>query len=136
MSDYAIEVSEEQASILRDALDLYSRVLMLQLDAVATTIQWSKTKVPTSDLINYLNSIRDVNKQTTMGEWGSWGIMSTEVDDKARIACDIMQVVRYKLAWDRAGKDPLVDKRPSILVNFDEPYQMSKKEPLAKITKI
>ncbi len=61
-----------------------------------------------------------------------YGIYNKQTGENAKIAYDIIQVVRQQLAWNRIGKDPSVDKRvwPNMLaVSYDDPMQVSA-EPL------
>ena len=67
-----------------------------------------------------------------------YSLHSVEVSEKARIAYDLIQVIRQRLAWDKIGKDPDKDQRnwPDMMgLCYDQPIRVST-EPLAKMEKV
>lgn len=73
------------------------------------------------------------------GHFSSLGIAHHKTGREAKIAWDIHQVVRHRLAWDRAVKKGVVEspdsprKWPEMIgACYDEPLQVAQ-EPLAKI---
>ena len=71
-----LELTEEQLSLVQEALDFYSRIGI---------VQFCLTQ-PRHMLIT----------DPLMPEHGSWGIYNSEVDDSCRIAFDIIQVIRHE----------------------------------------
>lgn len=55
-----------------------------------------------------------------------WSILAHEISDDYRVASDIHQVVRHRLAWDRNPKG-------DFTVNFDEPIRSSQRVGLVGI---
>lgn len=52
--------------------------------------------------------------------------------DEGQLAWDLYQVIRHRLAWDRAGNPPVRDWKTMMTVDFDEPLKIGP-EPLAGI---
>jgi hypothetical protein len=131
MNAYDLRITDKQASLLVDALDLYSRVLMGQLEEVASLHKWKHCMGPDFD-IERIHKLEDSLRglKTLLGHPpnGSAGIGSREVHDDARKAYDMQQVIRYISSWAGEGKDPEQDERnwnKMSGVNFDEPRKTS-----------
>jgi hypothetical protein len=56
----------------------------------------------------------------------SYGIHSEKVSDNARVAFDLIQVIRNKIAW-------INNPKGDFFVDFDTPYKTSKEEDLATV---
>jgi hypothetical protein len=133
MSDhkYTIHLTERQARVIVDALDLFSRIGMGQLKEVAYVLRQNPLPSYDPDLeirTNLLFKIRDkldILARYWMKGPGYYGITSKSISDKFRIAWDIQQVVRHRLAWDRNPKG-------DITIDFDNPMKTSE-EDLPKI---
>ena len=76
------------------------------------------------------------------GYQSSLGIHNDDVRPTPRIAWDLYQVIRHRLAWDKAVAEGVVDspdaprKWPAMLgVHYDEPMKSSA-EPLAEIRRV
>jgi hypothetical protein len=133
MSDhkYTLHLTERQARVIVDALDLFSRIGMGQLKEVAYVLR--QNPLPSSDpdleaRTTLLSEIRD--KLDTLSRYwmkgpGFYGITSKSISDRFRIAFDIQQVIRHRLAWDR-------NPQGDITVDFDNPTKTSE-EDLPKI---
>jgi len=125
--EVTLRLTEKQATVITTALDLYSRVLMGQVENVEEVLRWtypklSMEKLQTARLL--LNSVKEVL-------WGfpanaNHGIHNPEVHDKARQAYDLLQVVRNGVT--RAKKP-----EGGIQICYDEPRQTSTEELLATI---
>jgi hypothetical protein len=130
IKQYNLELNEEHVAIINSALDLFSRVLMGQLDEVEATLRWHDS---THDFAKF-EELRHILKRAkaTLGHPsnGSYGIHQPEVHDRARQAYDIQQVLRYVDAWAREGKNPKTDIRTSDMmqVSYDEPSKSSHKK--------
>ena len=71
---------------------------------------------------------------------GQWyhALHPKKVPEQARIAYDLIQVIRHRLAWDKIGKDPNKDQRewPEMMgLCYDQPFRVSEQH-LAKIEKV
>ncbi len=138
---YSITVSDHQVDVLLVALDTLSRLLTGQLTIVGDTLAHSETKFPldlspegrscannhgASDELRHCieTGFRELQKHI-MGRahTSGYGIQQDQVDERARAAYDMYQALRYKASWARAGATPGIDRRPSILVAFDEPMR-------------
>lgn len=122
---YTLTMSAEQASVIIRALDLYSRIGIGQFEEVARVYETSRdlSFMQEEDLKTCL-----INAKVAAGhpKNGSFGIHNIVVSDKFRVAWDLQQVVRHRMAYDtRPEGNPMN-------VHFDTPYQCSK-EPLATI---
>jgi hypothetical protein len=127
---YHLHMNEKQAQIIIHALDLYSRIGMGQLEEVVTILR-QNINGSNKDTLGKLEEVGRLIREASsywMGGAGSYyGINSEQISDSFRIAWDLQQVVRYRLAWDR-------NPEGGIQVIFDDPIQTSK-EPFALITK-
>lgn len=128
---YALTITEEQAKTLVNAIDLYQRIGMGQLDEVKFIA------VPSpGHKLNFveLDQTIAILKMQLLG-WPNIGtshsIMSNVLPDKFRVAWDIQQVIRYRIEHD--GLKP--GEKPGCYVPFDKPRQTSK-EPLPEIEKV
>lgn len=124
---YQLTVSGEQADLINRALEFYERVGGLGQFEVAVEPWLFRCDA------NKLEAARRALDQvklhlTGFGYGASYGIYSPEVPDEHRVAYDLQQVIRYRLAWDRTPEGGLG-------VWFSEPYQTSQ-VPLAKIEQI
>lgn len=121
---YQLFITESQAQILVDALDLYSRIGAGQLEEIAHVL-----RINPGTQHEKVAAVEELAKEASncwMGRAGGHhGISSEKVHDAFRVAWDLQQVIRHRLAWDRNPKG-------GIQVNFDEPLKSSK-EPLATI---
>ena len=134
--EYEIELTEKQTQIIQEALNLYFRLHLGQWQELANMVR-------TGWYFRHKNG-----KETSMPLWGaveklidtliwivfgfrpgeSWGIRNKNVPDSARIACDIHDVIRHQLWYDRTtGQGHGVDS--------DEPYSISG-DPLPTIRRV
>lgn len=126
MIKYTLTVTEDQARIIHDALDLYTRIGIGQFENVLEVYDRGCRLKP-----EQRHAIREslLCAKTAAGHPrnGSWGIHHVKVADRFRSAYDIQQVVRHQIAWDHNPKG-------GIQVQFDRPQQTSD-SPLPTITK-
>lgn len=143
MKTIQMEMTLNQANIIVNALDLYSRMYMGQFSSLYSFLRMNE--VAGRDLID-----RDFHEKMdaydeaevhlkkfaeTLGFSynGSWGILSKEIHNEAREAFDIQQVLRQVESWTRKGKELGKDERDwteMMGVNFDDPMFCSGKEPV------
>lgn len=112
-----LEINEEYINLLISILDFYSRIVIGQFAEIlySCIFGWDSSivlNIKREKIQKILNSIK--HKLSI----GSFGIYSKEVSEEAKIAYDIQQVIRYRLAWDNNPKG-------GITVNFDEPMRCS-----------
>lgn len=146
-----IELSDEQAAVLVEALDLYSRCLIGQLEEVGQVALLYNVNMLDSEVRNstysdnpqhcvahkpdkkawdnhhdFSDAIRKL-KYSLLGinGNGSYGIHSDCVHDNARVAYDVLQVVRNYLAWKNYKGDCVMG---TIGVSFDTPTRTSKQQ--------
>lgn len=127
---YNLTVTKGQAQILKDALDLYSRVGMGQMEEMLFVAVRSVRSFKI-DVVKYIKAQEDLKRvrTTLMGRPHTYKpILSYDVDDRFRVAYDLLQVIRHRLAWDQ-------NPEGGITVNFDQPWKTSSEEPLATIAK-
>jgi len=128
---YHLAMTERQAQVLVNALDLYSRIGMGQLAEVAHVLRMNVIGNP-SGTVEALDSVERLTREAASrwmgGSGGYYGIASEKISDVFRVAWDLQQVIRYRLAWDRKPEG-------GIQVHFDDPMKTSE-EPLAVIKKV
>lgn len=146
-----IDINDEQAYVIVEALDLFSRVLIGQSEEAGSVMNKYSVNMLDSEVVgavgkqytqhkpnkkaydehhDFTDAIRSL-KYSLLGihSNGSYGIHSGVVHDNARVAYDIQQVLRNHLAWKNYSGDSVMG---TIGVSFDTPYQTSKL-PLPKI---
>ncbi len=130
---YNLAVSERQAQLVENAMDLYARLLLgdtgvIEVLASAGYIR-HKQHGRNHDLDAIVRVCDELRKVTTGHEEGeSFGLFNAKVHDSARVAWDVAKVVRHRLAWDRNPAGGAGER-------FDSPCQTSLVEPLCKISK-
>lgn len=127
---YLLEVSARQARTIVQAMDLMARVGMGDIGEVMQYVpepshhpRYSDEDIKARD---YARSLLREAQKNLLGMWHHYGLTNREVCEAARIAWDIKQVVRHKLAWDR-------DPNGGITVDFNEPLRTSLEEEFPKI---
>lgn len=105
MSLYQLTLTETQLVVVQQALDMYFRVGMGQINEVAEHL------VPPEQDINVRcdrrDAAREFLRQAKLAAMPDlpvnayYGIYSQQIDESNRIACDIHDVIRYCLAWQR-----------------------------------
>lgn len=144
-------INDEQAYVIVEALDLFSRILIGQAEEVGSVMNKYSVNMLDSELVgsvgnqytqhkpdkhaydahhDFSDAISSL-KHSLLGihSNGSYGIHCEVVHDNARVAYDVQQVLRNWLAWKHYKGDSVVG---TIGVSFDKPYQTSKL-PLPKI---
>ena len=125
--NYTVSLTEKQCRVLETALDFYYRIGMGQIERILHVAVPAPGFKPQADTVD-----RDIAmlKMDFLG-WSHIGtahsIGSPELPDEYRVACDIHDVIRQRLAVDglNAGEK-------GFGVAFDPIWQRGK-EPLAKI---
>lgn len=126
--NYTLKLTENQCRVVQSALDLYYRIGMGQIDEIRHFAVSAPGFKPN---LNEVDESLAVLKMALLG-WKHLGtahsIRSTELPDEMRVACDIHDVIRQRLAFD--GLKP--GDKPGFGVAFD-PVRKKGKEPLARI---
>lgn len=134
---YNLKISKKQAEIISKALDFYSRIGCGQMSEVLwhpsvakkmwvkdsnnlTENQWNNKVIS-----QLLDNIKKIIWGYEPNEHG--GITMAEEDDK--IAYDLHQVIRHKLAWEETPEG-------GITVDFHKPMKYSEEEELCEVKNI
>lgn len=136
MSNYNLKIDEKQAHVLIKALDLYSRIKCGQIKEVGHVLRWAicagERTAPDTANMELADQLLDKVQMLYFPELplpgASYGIREAPGTDE-KIAYDIQQVVRHRLAWD--GVKP--GEKPQGVWGY-EPWATSQ-HPLAKIEK-
>jgi len=112
------------------SLDMYSRMGMGQLWVIESELRVSgffggKKRSPkyedVTQLVNRLTSVLYGFPYPNM----AYGIHGREVPTECKLAYDIQQVVRHRLAWDSVGNPPARDWSKMMGCSFDNPTNIS-----------
>jgi hypothetical protein len=123
-------ISEKQIRVLSDALEMYTRLGLLQFDhLVDHMFNWSKSKdfsdafMENRDVIEYhCREIRNLlaSKDEEMSKYdknGNWslGIGSDKTSDKSKIAYEIEKDITIVVKNDKRGRLSLTSETPTIV---------------------
>ena len=117
------EINEKTGKTLIDALDIITRVPLGQFWSM---IEAYRFVLPLNDVRALLDEAGSL--MTGLNKNSNWGIFNDLVTNDARIAYDILRVIRHRLAWDRKPEG-------DFTVDFDQPFSASK-HPLPIIKKV
>lgn len=121
---YNLTLTEEQAGVLTDALDLFVRIGIGQFEVVVEVYD------PCGETRHNIKALLLAAKEHAgLPRNGGPGIHNSKVPDRFRAAFDLKQVVRNRVAWDKNPKG-------GIQVQFDEPNRTSELTPLATIAEV
>jgi hypothetical protein len=124
MKNYTLNLNERQAQVVAAALDLYARIGIGQFEEVLQVYDpGAKLDIKTRGRIG--SGLRIAKEEAGNPANGSHSIVNPVVEDQFRVAYDVRQVIRHKLALDRKPEG-------GMGVDFDTPHQTGK-EPLAAI---
>lgn len=124
MRKYNLEITEKQAKIIIQSLDFFSRMGCGQWNEIFYHPSIGFSKEPNINEIARNNI--NFTKNLIMGLGKNEFIGIFESDECNKIAWDILQVIRHRIAWDN-------EPRGGIQVIFDTPFKSSKQEKLSKI---
>jgi len=122
--EYQISGTEEHIDVIMRALDIFSRVGTAQFEEVLKHPQWDdKRFTGRSDYIFDYNACKELlcvikKNLTGLSANASYGIGALEVDERSKIAYDLLQVIRHRLAWDKHPKG-------GMQVDFNKPLQIA-----------
>jgi hypothetical protein len=130
--DYTLTINKEQARIICEALEVYSRLKHGQIHELRELFRdrWCAPNSPfnwsTEPLLDGLKALifPELVKNSYHG-------VGSKVYPESTVAWDIMQVLRHKLAWDRLKAEGK-DKPEHYGVQYNPPMRFGS-EPLAQI---
>jgi hypothetical protein len=125
---YTLVMTEKQANIIKDALDVFSRLQMGQGWVIDDIFHQGYEK---SRMIDHM--FKSVYFPS-LEENAYHGIHSKEISNDARVAYDMIQVIRHRIFWDN---HPDEDKH-SWCVSSHKPMKssMDNKEDMIKIERV
>ena len=126
-----IEIDEVHSRIIMDALDVYARVKIGQVDRIEDLFYDTKPTVDFQDVREGLVALKKIVFKD-MSQSASYGIGSTETPESAKIAYEIKKTIEHRVSWDKAGNPSKRDWKTMIGVNFDTPMKHSQ-HPMPKI---
>lgn len=128
---YKITVTDEQAAVIRNALEFYARMGMGQFTEILhLTYRKDVSSADRQDARELLDRVHKLLTKLPANAYN--GILQDEVDDFFRVAWEVMQTIRHRLAWDECPEGNFQ------YVRFDAPYKMSKdnNDPLPTIERV
>lgn len=131
---YQITVTSQQAGVLVLACDAFLR---LRLGQVHTCLQehlpWSGNFIERRNtaLREAVQSLSPYLRDNINGYSSSYGVTSPNLCKHAKVAADIHEVIRHRMAWDSLPEG----EQPGPFVHYDSPMHWGE-EPLAIITQI
>lgn len=114
---YTLTMSEEQAQIAVRALDLYTRIGIGQFEEILRVYD-PLCEVFDAQRTSVRGSMDEIKAQAGHPPNGSHGIHNDKVRDEFRVAYDIQQVIRNRIAFDR-------NPEGGMQVDFDTPRAIS-----------
>jgi len=119
LSQYQLKISEQQAEIISAALELYARLLCGQAWPIAELFIGKPNYLDLRQIMENLSLIPELPPGS------SHSICAPITPEKSKIAYDLHQVIRHRLAWDKNPKG-------GMEVWYDDPMNTAGK-PLAEI---
>lgn len=123
--NYKLVVTEKQVGVISRACELFSRIQMGQLNAVAFQALMG-TVEDTERFCKLRDGLEELQPLVWGFRHGGPGIFSDKLPDEARIAWDVNQTLRRMLAYRR-------NPEGGWTVDFDTPMKSSRTEPLPEI---
>ncbi len=136
MRTYSLQITEAHARTIMRALDFYMRIGLLQFDEMVDVFphleKVADARGTFSDRWDLKRAIKStLNRFLAPEDFGpgtNYSIINPDIPDDIRVAADIHDVIRNRLAWDR-------EPQGGFQRDFDKPSQRSA-QPLAKIEEI
>ncbi|WCK57101.1 hypothetical protein PP175_28340 (plasmid) [Aneurinibacillus sp. Ricciae_BoGa-3] len=123
-----MEMSERQAKIMIEALDLLSRIGTGQVDAIEQML----FKMGIMPDMQKRNEAEDALKQLKSAYFpalqgnASYGIFNEQTPDESKVSWDMIQVARNKIAWHKNPKG-------GFTVDFNTPMPSTNTEELIRV---
>lgn len=140
---YTLTVTAKQAAVISQACELLTRLSLGQWhefirhmpgDAFCHSIELEDELRPIME--EWLACHPIGKNEVVIDGWRSnLGIGSPDVSSEAKVAFDLHQVIRHRLAWDKAVADGITDGQTRdwsrmMIVDYDDPMRYGT-EPLA-----
>ena len=134
--DYNLKINEAQAQVLTDALEIYARLGMGQIYEILEHPDLRKQR--DAFVIDYCRALCENLRGAIFGLpiGNYYSISNREISDTNRVAYDLVQVIRHRLVWDRAGNPPERDHKTMFGPIYDEPMHFSEEQPLPSIDRL
>lgn len=137
---YTIKLNKSQLETLVSATEVFCRLGIGQFVFALDWLPFVKgNHISHDDQLYFSERLAPLMVHQIDGYRSSLGIYGEETPEFAKIAWDLYQVFRHRLAWERAVEKGIVDsinatrKWPEMIgIDYDEPLHASK-EPLASI---
>lgn len=121
-----LEMSEDQAYVIQDALDFYSRIMMGQFDNIASLFSIRLAKnVNREEETKLIEALKNLY-YPELHRSAYYGIFHSDTPEDAKISWDLIQVLRYDISWYKYPEG-------GHTVNFHTPLRSSNTEELAKV---
>jgi len=125
----SMEINQNQARVIKDALELYSRLQMGQIKEIDLFF-----RLRSKERMDYDRNMMDHLLETIkrmyfpdLSSNGFYGIFGDKTPEEAKIAWDLIQNMRYTISWK-------IHPEGGMGVNFDSPLKSSNEEfPTVKI---
>lgn len=130
--NYTLTINEEQARVICEALEFYSRIKHGQIDELRNIFR-DRWCAPLSQFnwdCEYLFAELKARIFPDLAKGAYYGVGS-KIYPESTVAWDIMQVLRHRLAWDRLRAEGK-DKPDHYGVQYNSPMRFGS-EPLAEI---
>jgi hypothetical protein len=131
-----IEVDREQAQVIMNALEFYSRMCMGQFDQIHHNIHAYRTFSNPEIDISHICLLEDALKSAMfpgISRSAYICITSSEVGERAQTSWDIYQTLRHAISWVEYPEGHFPEVKIQT-VNFDKPTHVNFKRPLPKVT--
>lgn len=120
-----LELNEKQALVIKEAVELLSRLGMGQMNALDNVgfLNERRFKNKNIDYTDKEKAIFELKKVYFPELYGHqyWGMTNEQTHEDAKIAWDINQVIRHAVSWHNHPKG-------GITVSFDLPMKVSGEE--------
>jgi len=135
---YIIELNENQLRLLSWACEKVSRIQMCQFDSVADIVSPQREGSDFTIYHEFRDALDSLKRFFGLSTNSYFGIYSDKVDNSARTAFDIHQVIRNYLAYEASpGVTPQNRwERHRFTVDFDDPMRSDNENELVKVSRL
>lgn len=122
-----LEMNDEQARVVKEALELYGRIGMGQVEEITQHPSLLNREFNDEEVSRHLGDVKEIVFPDLQGRGHYYGIRNPNTHEDSRVAFDVQQVLRNRMAW---AKNP-AGSLGSVI--FDDPIQYSE-QPLPSCT--
>lgn len=132
--EFVLEVTERQAQTMVTALNLWARIGGGDFTALLGHPDISRrlttdTGITTEEVRRVLQHLASAVFNLPAG--AGYSILSQDIHETNRIAFDLMQAIRHRLAWSSAGNPP-TRTQEMLSIAYDIPMQTAE-EPIPSV---